>query len=128
MSRKKKRRAREGLESVAEALLVIGVRYRPDSGRTRQAARVVLEDLADELHSRPVYTIFTLITDAINERVDPLPPPGGGSAVVCQAIRREFPLSPEEFRKVGKLEGDPNRLGVPACTMPVKLLGLFVDL
>lgn len=112
----------KNMDRIAAALLVIAARYRPNSERTLEASQAFYEDLADELHARPVYTVFCKVAQAIDERVEPLAPPGGGSSIVCQAIRREYPLAPDDFRKVGKLEGRPNEQNESACMTPAKLL------
>jgi predicted kinase len=113
------------MERVAEALLMIAARYRPNSERTRQATQAFYEDLADELNARPVYTVFTLVAAAIDERVKPLAPAGGGNSVICQAIRREFPLATENFRKVGKQTGGPDQQGESSCSVPVRLFSIL---
>jgi hypothetical protein len=120
----------EDMELVAEALLVIGARYRPDSERTLTATQAFYEDLANEEGARPVYMVFTMISAAIDEDVEPTAPPGGGSVIVCQAIRHEHPVAPEGFRKVGKQTGGPDLQSDSACTtFPAKLLGIsFEDL
>jgi hypothetical protein len=110
------------MELVAEALLVIGARYRPNSTRTLTATQAFYEDLAEDEAARPVYMVFTMIARAIDEDVEPLPPPGGGSAVVCQAIRHEYPLAPEGFRKVGKQTGGPDLPSDSAALTPMKLV------
>ena len=115
----------KNMERVAEALLMIAARYRPRSERTLQATQAFYEDLADEYNSRPVYTVFTLVAAAIDERVKPRAPAGGGNSVVCQAIRREFPLATKNFRKVGKQTGGPDQQSDSFCSDPVRLLGLL---
>jgi hypothetical protein len=115
------------MERVAEALLLIAARYRPNSRRTRQATKAFYEDLADEFSARPVFTVFTMVAAAIDEPVNPPAPGGGGTAVVCQAIRREYPLATEGFRKVGKQSGGPDQPSDSACSLPVRLLGLLRD-
>jgi hypothetical protein len=115
----------KSMERVAEALLVVATRYRPESEFTAEAIEAFYEDLAEDLHARPVYTVFVKVARAIDEGVEPLPPPCGGAGVVCQVIRREFPLAPDDFRKTGRLEGHPAEQGDSACMTPARLLGLF---
>lgn len=112
----------KNMDRVAAALIVIANRYRPNSERTLEAAQAFYEDMADEHFARPVYMTFTMVAQAIDERVEPFAPPGGGASVVCQAIRWEFPLAPEDFRKVGKLEGRPNEQSGIACLIPARFL------
>ena len=112
----------KNMDLVAEALLVLGARYRPDSERTLAATQAFYEDLADNEGARPVYMVFIMIARAFDENVQPAAPPGGGMAIVCQAIRHEFPLAPERFRKVGKQTGGPDLPGDGACTFPAKLI------
>jgi hypothetical protein len=112
----------EDMELVAEALLVIGARYRPKSVRTLTATQAFYEDLAEDEAARPVYMVFTMVARAIDEDVEPCAPPGGGSGVVCQAIRHEFPLAPAGFRKVGKQTGGPDLPSDSAALTPIKLI------
>lgn len=117
----------KNMNRVAEALLVLASRYRPASERSFRAAEAFYEGGADNAQARPVYMVFCLVASAIDEPVKPAPPPGGGTCVVCQAIRREFPLAPADFRKVGKLEGRPNEQGESALTIPLRLLGITFE-
>jgi hypothetical protein len=113
------------LDRVAKALLVIAARYRPQSERTRNATEAFYEGGADEAQARPVYMVFCMVAAAIDEPVEPAAPPGGGCRIVCQAIRREYPLAPDDFRKVGKLEGRPNEQGESALARPLRISGLL---
>jgi hypothetical protein len=119
--------AGKSMDRVAEALLVLAARYRPASERSFRAAEAFYEGGADDAQARPTYMVFCLVAEAIDEPVEPKAPPGGGTRVICQAIRREFPLAPENFRKVGKLEGRPNEQGESALITPLRVLGIVFE-
>ena len=112
---------RKSMDRVATALVELMQTYRPESLYADRAYDALYNGGADEAHARSSYMVFTLVARAIDEPVLPLPPPGGGSSVVCMAIRREHPLAPGGFRKVGKLEGKPNEQGPSAQSSPFRL-------
>jgi hypothetical protein len=109
------------MDRPAKEVVDLVVKHRPASPYTEQAYDAYYNGLADEAQARPVFMVFTMAARAIDDEGTPPPPPGGGAAVVCMLIRKEVPLAPDGFRRVGKLEGRPNEQAPSARVLPSRL-------
>jgi len=95
---------------VAEQLLRLAEKHRPDSCETRLAQeyweRGLHEERRPEKESADrVYLVIHYVAKAFDEQVFPIIA-GGGEALACTVIRRQYPLAPKAFRKVGRMSGE----------------------
>lgn len=114
------------LSRVAATLLKLARQHRARSTRTRMAVHCWKNGLCDEKDpdkevAERAYLVMVFVSQAFDENVEPIIV-GGGEGVVCTVLRREFPLAPVGFRKVGRMTGDPkNPVDFAALFQPVKV-------
>jgi len=95
---------------IAEHLLRLAEKYRPESFDTKLAQeywdRGLHEERRPEKESADrAYLVIHYVAKAFDEQVFPIIA-GGGEALACTVIRRQYPLAPKAFRKVGRMSGE----------------------